>query len=1156
MCNCDTCRERLLDFVYGLLEESDLHEAREHLNACSQCQAALQKAQSQQKLMARAARVVTNVAEFKLPAEQPSAAQPTLPMTPFVKPRRPLWRRPLVAWSAAAAVLIAVSASFAWISHTKSEYQESLADARRDYKRIADEFAAIPVKYESLHNAAVKDVRHSAAPYLHVVGPTTLQPGAKGHLHVSAHHPEGTARQLNNKAARASLRIKVVDETGNAVQVLPHLECDEDGHAAAELDAGAARPNSTLNVIVEATIGSGRTRVQEAVRIVPPTYVTRIDTSKIAYQLRDVLFFRVLVLERFSLQPPARGVPMHVELVNPQGQAVRWLDLPTGPGGVLAGEFLVDDKFAEGTYTLKVRPADLNQAVQSAALRVEIARELRVPDIQFDRDDYLPGETVRGFFQGGAKPEAATIAGQPVPFTVRPQAMAAPMPIPLPSAPLPGGGGGPPHAKAMVDAGGAAGNPQRFLFEAKMPSVAPNAARVPVALQFGGAGKQKKELRGNLAVAPTEFTIDFYPEGGDLIAGVPNRVFYRIRSKSGEPITGAGKVMILAGKDNIPEADSDYQLGMGYLDFTPNPKETYTVRITTPTRIENVGSPFARLGGMRTDGVVIQVADFGDEHAPKAVGNQGDPIRLIVRQQGPARKLLLVAQCRGQVLDQRWVDIKRDAAEVTLDPTADATGMIRVTAYELTDKLLQPIAERLVYRVPAQRLDLGFALNTQQIHAERPVVARISARDEKGQPAQAWLLGSVVDERYHGRSRSLSAHFFLLNEVHTGADLDNAQVILHDSPESAQVLERFLGTNGWRRYLRGNEPTVGNPALQPLVFSRENMPLDKFQKQYDDRVSAAVTPIRERGRAEVRDVDVQRGAAESAVTLAAGNLNRFEASIQAAVNLVLGLAVALLLAASLILMAIGLYRIVRAHKAATPMFGGSFACLTACLAVIFTATWLGPLGTTPAPTFAAGPPDWKIEEGMAARIAQAPAARLGDEQAPIGRLAPASAPKVEGQINFASNDADRASNLQAFEQALARRERGAVAHVMNREKLAANGMRGTPAWNLRQDGKAGGPVPPPAAYKADQKDAEKVKGDQKVAEMANAARAVEYAHKQENGPSSDTLLWRPTLWLANGSADVPFDIGAGNATYRVLLLGHGPSGRFGFYETRLDVLGR
>ena len=109
--------------------------------------------------------------------------------------------------------------------------------------------------------------------------------------------------------------------------------------------------------------------------------------------------------------------------------------------------------------------------------------------------------------------------------------------------------------------------------------------------------------------------------------------------------------------------------------------------------------------------------------------------------------------------------------------------MIRVTAYELHDKTLQPIAERLVYRAAARRLDLSFSLNTQQI-TPGPVVGKISARDEKGQAVPAWILASVVDERLQNLPRSLSAHFFLLNEIRTGADLDNAQLILHDSAES------------------------------------------------------------------------------------------------------------------------------------------------------------------------------------------------------------------------------------------------------------------------------------------------------------------------------------------------------------------------------------
>src|SRR2546425_267452 len=124
--------------------------------------------------------------------------------------------------------------------------------------------------------------------------------------------------------------------------------------------------------------------------------------------------------------------------------------------------------------------------------------------------------------------------------------------------------------------------------------------------------------------------------------------------------------MLLTGKDGIPEADSSYDLGMGYLDFVPDPKNTYTVRITTPTKIENLPVNFAALG-IRAEGVVIQVAKgIGEESTPRAVARQGEPIRFTLRRQGPQRKLLVLAQCRGQIVDQRWVEIDKGSADVTL----------------------------------------------------------------------------------------------------------------------------------------------------------------------------------------------------------------------------------------------------------------------------------------------------------------------------------------------------------------------------------------------------------------------------------------------------------------------------------------------------------
>ena len=55
-----------------------------------------------------------------------------------------------------------------------------------------------------------------------------------------------------------------------------------------------------------------------------------------------------------------------------------------------------------------------------------------------------------------------------------------------------------------------------------------------------------------------------------------------------------------------------------------------------------------------------------------------------------------------------------------------------------------------------------------------------------------------------------------------------------------------------------------------------------------------------------------------------------------------------------------------------------------------------------------------------------------------------------------------------------------------------------------------------------------------------AERGVEYFHQHVPNLQSDTLLWHPNLWLATAAGEVHFDVGSGQTTYRVLLLGHGP----------------
>ena len=130
---------------------------------------------------------------------------------------------------------------------------------------------------------------------------------------------------------------------------------------------------------------------------------------------------------------------------------------------------------------------------------------------------------------------------------------------------------------------------------------------------------------------------------------------------------------------------------------------------------------------------------------------------------------------------------------------------------------------------------------------------------------------------------------------------------------------------------------------QPLVFSREVAPADLMQQQYEEKLAAALAPIRKAGFAEQIEVDYLRTRSAKAVELAYGDLRTFEEQVQAWIRIGLATAIAALLLVSVVLMGIGQYRILRAHKLATPAFGSAFACLAACLGMWFFGTWLGPV---------------------------------------------------------------------------------------------------------------------------------------------------------------------------------------------------------------------
>src|SRR5262249_11064428 len=129
----------------------------------------------------------------------------------------------------------------------------------------------------------------------------------------------------------------------------------------------------------------------------------------------------------------------------------------------------------------------------------------------------------------------------------------------------------------------------------------------------------------------------------------------------------------------------------------PEQGKKYDLRAGSPAGITLVH----QFPAIKGDGIVL--------HTPHGVLTDKDPISVELQNKGAERKLLVGAYCRGRLLAQKVVTAK-DGAPTTLElkPDADVGGVYRVTVFQEMkgSHQWQPVAERLVYRSPGEKLNL------------------------------------------------------------------------------------------------------------------------------------------------------------------------------------------------------------------------------------------------------------------------------------------------------------------------------------------------------------------------------------------------------------------------------------------------------------------
>src|SRR5262249_48748187 len=186
------------------------------------------------------------------------------------------------------------------------------------------------------------------------------------------------------------------------------------------------------------------------------------------------------------------------------------------------------------------------------------------------------------------------------------------------------------------------------------------------------------------------------------------------------------------------------------------------------------------------------------------------------------RSVLVGAYCRGQLLDT--AGLERGETEAVLHPRSGAGGVCRITVFEelLTghdQRQLKPVAERLVYRHPKERLDVSISADHRRYVPGQKAKESIPTTNESERLAPSLALVSVVDKSVvtladEKTDRAMPTHFLLTTEVRRAEDLEYADFLVGPHPKAAVALDLLLGTQGWRRFAEQDPEEVRRRLLK------------------------------------------------------------------------------------------------------------------------------------------------------------------------------------------------------------------------------------------------------------------------------------------------------------------------------------------------------
>lgn len=275
--------------------------------------------------------------------------------------------------------------------------------------------------------------------------------------------------------------------------------------------------------------------------------------------------------------------------------------------------------------------------------------------------------------------------------------------------------------------------------------------------------------------------VKFYPEGGNLVAGLPSRVAFEATNANGTPINVEGKIISAAGVE-VTSFKVNHE-GRGSFDYTPTAGDKAEVKYGNRT------FSFA-LPEAKPQGIVMQVDNI----------SSADSVRVKLHKSADlALPLVGVATISaGKLYNFAMLDTTQPMPlEFAIAKNELASGVSRIV---ITDHAGGILADRLIFTSTGEVANINVTSDKPAYEPYDAVKLDFSVNDKEGNPVKTAISVAVRDGDVCMESHTnILTDLLLMSEI-KGYVHRPAYYFESDDEQHRTALDELLMVQGWRRY--------------------------------------------------------------------------------------------------------------------------------------------------------------------------------------------------------------------------------------------------------------------------------------------------------------------------------------------------------------------